>query len=106
MAASKRSRQATGAPDPAVFDQIIRDGLAPVETVVDAYEHILGEWVDELRRTGAKAADHADVTTNVRPVTEPKGPPSVGALLIARRRARQLMEHPIEANFNEPQEEQ
>lgn len=84
MAVSKeRKEQPAGdPPDPAPFDRIIREGLADIDDVLDAYQLVLGEW-------GAAGGHFVAVEiTQERPVIDPNEPPSVQSLLIRRNRER------------------
>lgn len=86
MATSKRQRNAPTRPDPKPFERLIREDLAPVDAVLDAYERLLGYWYE------AGGHDEVEVVSEC-PVVDPEAPESIDAMLIRRRRRRLFTNH-------------
>lgn len=95
MAISKGQRKAIGdRPDEAAFTRLITQGLADRDAVVDAYEHVFGEWVD------AGGQPIVDMVSE-RPLIDPDEFVTVGALLIRRNRERAFKGSPAAPNIQE-----
>lgn len=87
MAVSKRNKRTSDTPpDEAPFARLLHDGLADVDDVLDAYEHVMAGW----QAAGGEFPPVEIVAE--RPVIDPDEPPTVSALLIQLRRERMFKE--------------